>query len=149
MFETDQIQVLDSDSSSRYTATRDKLQVTLAIPWWHTTFFLGMASSRMTPPPSAGHEGSLNSLNVYDWMKEMRWNGLHRYQISIQLITSGRLWSDMSHSGLHQHHQNTNWENIFLKNGARHSSTIPETWIRHPAVQSENIKICFFIGIHA
>lgn len=51
---------------------------------------------------SRGHKGSLNGLirklcNSYDY-------GLHSVQISIQLSTFGRFWSDVLDIALHHYH---------------------------------------------
>ncbi len=64
------------------------------------------------------------------WMLWWGWKWCESYamafshQISTQLNTYGRFWSDMLDGALHHHHQNTKWGNIFWKNAVHLSSRV-------------------------
>lgn len=81
--------------------------------------------------------------------------GLHSRQISTQLISSRRCWTDASDSALYYHHQDTTWGNLFWKNSVPPSSTVPETCkiysmprsIKNILVPQNNINTLFFFSI--
>lgn len=63
---------------------------------------MGVVSSRMTTPPSTGHEGTLNGLMR---MKIICYV-LHTHHISTTMNTSRHFWNGVldSDSTLHHHH---------------------------------------------
>ncbi len=71
--------------------------------------------------PSLHPKGTRGHWMVW-WVCELC--GLRSHQISIQLNTYGRFWTDVFDSALHRRHQNTKWENIFWKNSVHPSSRV-------------------------
>lgn len=56
------------------------------------------------------------------------------HQISTQVKTYGRIWSDALDGALYNHHQNSNWCNIVWNNAVLLSSTVAETFIIYAMV---------------
>lgn len=105
---------------------KGSLQINAKFFWlilWSNIFFLmGVVSSKMTPPLSTGHEGSLNAVT------NMKWHKL--YAMAFIVIRSQPTL--MGHFGvvldsaLHLHQENTKWGKIFWKRGVPVSSTDPQ-----------------------
>ena len=78
--------------------------------------------------------------------------GPRSHQISTQLNTYVRFWTDVLDSTLHQHHQNTKWENIFWKNDVHSCGRVQRVrelmWRRIEAVltaRGGHTLCCFFL----
>lgn len=96
--------------------------------FWMIIFILmGVDSSRMIVPPSIGPKGSRTG----SMSRKMMWiihSILLSQQISTQLNTCGRCWTDVLDSAHHHHHQNTKGVISFWKNGVHPSRRAPETF---------------------
>lgn len=71
--------------------------------WWNISVLIGGVSSRMTPPPSKGHEDLPNNLYLCNIKTHTH---LHKHQISTPLATWG---NNMLDRALYHYHQSTNW----------------------------------------
>ena len=82
---------------------------------WNSSILMGVASSRRTVLPSIMHEWSLDDLKS---MKIIWIICYSPYSFNLHLSTDTYVWAVCEHSAPH-HHQNTEWGNMFRKNGVQ------------------------------